>query len=101
MSASGLLVGEIMRSQVLVPRIFTSVPSLMPAPTAPVCASKAPTQIAVPSLEAETLRPLGAETTGLRVGGVGLGIETITQIGELRVELGEEFLVRQAAPFGC
>ena len=35
-------------SQVLVPRIFTSVPSRIPAPTAPMCASNAPAAIAMP-----------------------------------------------------
>ena len=35
-------------SQVLVPMIFTSVPGLMPAPTAPMWASNAPTATAMP-----------------------------------------------------
>ena len=36
-------------SQVLVPMIFTSVPGLMPAPTPPVWASKAPTATGKPA----------------------------------------------------
>ena len=36
-------------SQVLVPMIFTSVPGLMPAPTAPMCASNAPTATGMPA----------------------------------------------------
>ncbi len=43
MSGSASASGATIMSQVLVPMIFTSVPGLMPAPTAPVWASKAPT----------------------------------------------------------
>jgi hypothetical protein len=50
-------------------------------------------------LQAERFGPLGAEFPGLRVGGVGFARRGVTQVGELRVELGEEFFVRQAAPF--
>ena len=38
-----------MQSQVLVPMIFTSVPGPMPAPTAPMWASKAPTATGTPA----------------------------------------------------
>ena len=42
MSGSSRSMGDTIMSHVLVPMIFTSVPGLMPAPTAPMCASKAP-----------------------------------------------------------
>ena len=40
--------GATSTSQVEVPMIFTIVRSVMPPPTAPMCASKAPTATAVP-----------------------------------------------------
>ncbi len=43
MSASLWSIGATIMSQVLVPMILTSVPGLMPAPTAPAWASKSPT----------------------------------------------------------
>ena len=49
MSGSWLSIGATIMSQVLVPMIFTSVPALMPAPTAPMWASKAPTATATPA----------------------------------------------------
>jgi len=42
-SASFFVFGAIAMSQVLVPMIFTSVPGATPEPTAPRCASNAPT----------------------------------------------------------
>ena len=41
--------GATIMSQVLVPMIFTSVPGRMPAPTAPMWASKAPTATGTPA----------------------------------------------------
>ena len=41
--------GATIMSQVLVPMIFTSVPGLMPAPTAPMWASNAPTATGMPA----------------------------------------------------
>ena len=48
MSGSALSIGATIMSQVLVPMIFTRVPGLMPAPTAPMWASNAPTATAMP-----------------------------------------------------
>ena len=48
-SASFLEFGAIAISQVLVPMIFTSVPGATPDPTAPRCASKAPTATGIPA----------------------------------------------------
>ena len=41
--------GAIIRSQVDVPMILTSVPSRIPEPTAPRCASNAPTATGIPA----------------------------------------------------
>src|ERR1700722_11962946 len=43
--------GQTAISQVLVPMILTSVPGAMPAPTAPRCASNAPTATGIPLLK--------------------------------------------------
>ena len=49
-SASFSLFGAIAMSQVLVPMIFTSVPGATPEPTAPRCASNAPTATGMPAV---------------------------------------------------
>ncbi len=48
-SASSWSAGATIMSHVLVPMIFTSVPGLMPAPTAPMWASNAPTATGMPA----------------------------------------------------
>ena len=50
MSATSRSSGATIRSQVLVPMIFTSVPSPIPEPIAPRCTSKAPTATGIPAL---------------------------------------------------
>ena len=99
MSASSLSFGMTIMSQVLVPRILTSVPSLMPAPTAPMCASKAPTAMAMPGLQAQLVGPLLAQPAGEVVGRHGLVVQPVAQVGQRGVERGQELLVRQPAPF--
>ena len=61
MSASFFASGMTIMSQVLVPRILTSVPSRMPAPTAPMCASNAPTAMAMPGFS-PAASPIPAES---------------------------------------
>ena len=55
--------------QVEVPTTLTTSPSRTPAPMASQCASKAPTGMGMPALEAELRRPLGREAAGDLVGG--------------------------------
>jgi hypothetical protein len=79
-------------SQVLVPRILVRVPFFTPAPTAPMWASKAPTATADAGGQAEFLRPLRRE---IRRRGCPMNharsIETAAQVGEGRIQFGEEF----------
>lgn len=49
--------------------------------------------------EAELFGPGGAEVAGFGVGAVGFGEEAVAEVGEVGVELGEEFFVGEAAPF--
>ena len=49
MSASFSVFGQTAMSQVLVPMIFTSAPGATPEPTAPRCASNAPTATGIPA----------------------------------------------------
>jgi len=97
-SASFSLFAFTVMSQVLVPMILTSVPGWMPAPMAPRCASNAPTATGVPTgkpvfFAHSAVNPPALESTGWTVG------QPLAQSAEFRIEAGEEFLVRIAAPF--
>ena len=61
MSGNAPSTGATIMSQVLVPMIFTSVPGLMPAPTAPRWASSAPTATGMPAG-----RPTRSATSAVR-----------------------------------
>ena len=61
MSASGWSMGATIMSQVLVPMIFTRVPGLIPAPTAPMWASNAPTATGKPGRQTDLVGHVGAQ----------------------------------------
>ena len=51
-----------------------------------------------PSGKPQSRRPFGAKRPGRLGGVVGLFVETVPEVGEARVERGQELLVRKAAP---
>ena len=98
MSGSGLSIGATIMSQVLVPMIFTSVPALMPAPTAPMWASKAPTATATPAG-----RPTFAATSAVSEPAFwsdvkAAGRVAIAEHRQAGIETGEELGAGQSPP---
>jgi hypothetical protein len=84
-------------SQVLVPMIFTSVPGAMPQPTAPRCASNAPTATGIPARKpvffahAAVSRPARDQPRDTRA-------QAATQFPSFGSSLRKEFRVGIAAP---
>ena len=86
-------------SQVLVPMILTSVPGATPEPTAPRCASNAPTATGMPAVKPVFFAHVGRESADGAVNRVDARREAAREAcPSFGIQLGKEFRVRITAP---
>ncbi len=99
-SAIFSLSGAIAKSQVEVPMIFTSVPGVMPEPTAPRCTSNAPTATGMPAFSPSRFGPGFRKRAGLIGNGEHFFRQRFAHSLQPRIERFQKFHIRISTPFG-